>query len=138
MGIDASTLRTYEESLERCSANPEFFARFYEIFLASSPKIAEKFVNTDFARQRKALEASLHMMVLAVKDEQGGLEERLGALAELHSSRKLGIGAEMYDYWLDSLLAAVKEMDPAYSQSVHDAWERVMMIGIGYLLSRYA
>jgi hemoglobin-like flavoprotein len=136
--MDANTLKTYEDSLERCSANPDFFARFYDIFLASSPKVAEKFVNTDFVKQRKALEASLHMMVLAVKDEREGLGERLRDLADYHSSRQLNIGAEMYDYWLDSLLAAVKEMDPEYSQAVHDAWERVMLIGIEYMLSRYA
>jgi len=136
--MDADTAKTYEESLERCSANPRFFDRFYEIFLASSPRIAEKFVNTDFVRQREALNASLHKMVLAVGDGTGPPEKHLAEVAEHHSSRALGIGAEFYDYWLDSLLATVKEMDPQYDQKVHDAWERVMLIGIGFMLSRYA
>jgi hemoglobin-like flavoprotein len=58
-------------------------------------------------------------------------------LAERHSSRQLSIGSELYDLWLDSLLAAVQECDPETSSEVEAAWEAVMMVGIGYLLSRY-
>lgn len=136
--MDAGMISIYEESLKRCSANPRFLERFYEIFLACSPKIAEKFRNTDFARQREALNGSLHAMVLAVRDEPGLLDKHLAGLAERHSSRGFGIGSELYDYWLDSLLAAVKEIDPQYDKKVHDAWERVMLVGIEYMLSRYA
>ena len=136
--MDANILKTYQDSLERCSANPRFYERFYEIFLASSPKIAEKFAHTDFVRQRAALNASLHKMVLAVGDETGPPEKHLTDLAEMHSSRALNIGAEFYDYWLDSLLTTVREIDPEYDQHVHNAWERTMLIGIGFLLSRYA
>lgn len=136
--MDASTVKTYEDSLERCTANPGFLERFYEIFLASSPKVAEKFVNTDFTQQREALQGSLRAMVLAVSDESGPPGRHLGVLAERHSSRHLGVGSELYDYWLDSLLTAVKETDPKYDQQVHDAWERVMLVGIEFMLSRYA
>jgi hemoglobin-like flavoprotein len=136
--MDATTVKIYQDSLGRCAANPRFFERFYEIFQASSPKIAEKFVGTDFVRQREALNASLHKMVLAVSDETGPPEKHLADVAEHHSSRDLNIGAEFYDYWLDSLLATVKEFDPQYDQKVHDAWERIMLIGIGFMLSRYA
>ncbi len=136
--MDANTLKTYQDSLERCSANPHFLERFYEIFLASSPKIAERFAHTDFASQREALKASLHKMVLAVGDETGPPEKHLSDLAEKHSTRALNIGAEFYDYWLDSLLAAVRETDPEYDRNVHNAWERIMLVGIGFMLSRYA
>lgn len=136
--MDEKIIRTYETSLKRCAANPVFFERFYQIFLASSPKVAEKFAKTDFVRQRKALEASLHLMTKAVRDDRAGMDAYLKDLAELHSSRQLKIGSELYDYWLDSLLSAVKELDPEYDTSVQDAWERVMMVGIEYMLSRYA
>jgi hemoglobin-like flavoprotein len=76
-------------------------------------------------------------MVRAAGDGGGGLDEYLGELAERHSSRDLGIGAELYDYWLDSLLEAVKETDPQNSEQVRTSWERVMMVGINYLLSKY-
>jgi hemoglobin-like flavoprotein len=135
--MDPQILKTYEDSLARCSADPRFFERFYEIFLAASPKIAEKFAHTDFEKQRKALAASLHQMQLAVTDGQGGPEQHLAHLAERHSSRDLGIGSEYYDYWLDSLLQAVRESDPKFDDEVLGAWDRVMSAGIAFLLSRY-
>lgn len=137
MQIDERTLRTFSESLGRCNGSPAFVKRFYEIFLASSPKVKEKFAQTDFVRQREALSASLNAMLLAAKDPGGGPERHLHGLAERHSSRQLNIGAELYDLWLDSLLAAVKEFDPISGPEVQEAWEKVMMVGVSYLLSRY-
>jgi hemoglobin-like flavoprotein len=136
MQIDARTLQTFSESLGRCNGSPAFVERFYEIFLASSPKVQEKFAQTDFARQKAALRASLDSMMLAVKDPAGP-QQYLRELAERHSSRQLNIGAELYDLWLDSLLATVKEFDPKNSSEVQDAWEKAMMQGVSYLLSRY-
>ena len=57
--MDDSTLKTFEDSLQRCNSNPNFLDRFYEVFLASSPKVKEKFAQTDFVRQKRALRASL-------------------------------------------------------------------------------
>ena len=137
MQIDEGTLRTFSESLKRCNGSPAFVKRFYEIFLASSPKVKEKFGQTDFVRQREALRASLDAMLLAAKDPQDGPARHLHDLAERHSSRQLNIGAELYDLWLDSLLTAVKEFDPISGPEVQEAWEKVMMVGVSYLLSRY-
>jgi hemoglobin-like flavoprotein len=136
--MEERIIHTYELSLDRCAANPAFFERFYQIFIASSPKVAAKFAQTDFERQMKALEASLHLMIKAVRDDRSGMDAYLKDLADRHSCRDLNIGSEFYDYWLDSLLATVKEFDPAYDESVRDAWERVMLVGIEYMLSRYA
>jgi len=137
MQINERTLETFGDSLHRCNGNPAFVDRFYEIFLASSPKVKEKFAQTDFVRQKAALRASLDAMLLAAKSPQTNPQQYLRDLAERHSSRQLNIGAELYDLWLDSLLAAVKEFDPKNSPEVQEAWEKVMMVGISYLLSRY-
>ncbi len=135
--MDEQVITTFASSLERCTAKPNFEERFYENFLASSPKIAEKFAATDFRRQQVALRASFHTMLLAVTDGESGPEKYLGELAERHSSRQLDIGSELYDYWLDSLLATVRQFDSEYGPEVEDAWEKVMGIGIRYLLKRY-
>jgi hemoglobin-like flavoprotein len=134
--IDERTLQTFSASLGRCNGSPAFVDRFYQIFLASSPKVKEKFAQTDFARQKAALRASLDAMLLAAKDPAGP-QQYLRDLAERHSSRQLNIGAELYDLWLDSLLATVKEFDPVNGPAVQEAWEKVMMLGVSYLLSRY-
>jgi hemoglobin-like flavoprotein len=135
--MDKQTLQRFEESLARCNESPMFLDRFYEIFLSSSPKVQAKFVHTDFVRQKRALRASLHLMLLVADDEEKGPDRYLRDLAVQHSKAQLDVGAELYDLWLDSLLAAVKECDPRHDSAVARAWEDVMMVGIAYLLSHY-
>ena len=135
--MEEKILKTFEDSLARCNANPGFLDRFYEVFLESSPRVKEKFVNTDFVRQKRALKASLHAMLLATGDGKVGLDKYLSGTADRHSRKEMNVGAEFYDYWLDSLLATVKEIDPKHNPEVQDAWEKVMMSGISYLLSKY-
>ena len=135
--MDAAILKAFDESLVRCQAEASFLDRFYEIFLASSPMVKAKFSNTDFVHQKRALRMSLHAMALAAEDEAAGPAKYLASYAEQHGSRGLNIGAEYYDLWLDSLLQTVRETDPECTPEILAAWERVMMVGIGYLLSRY-
>ena len=135
--MDAATLHTFDRSLARLSSIHEFLDRFYERFLESSPKVREKFVDTDFIRQKRALRTSFHLMLLAAEDGNRGPERYLKDLAERHGREQLGIGAEYYDLWLDSLLATVRVCDPEFSPEVEQAWERVMMVGIDYMLSKY-
>jgi len=110
---------------------------FYETFLASSPKVKEKFANTDFERQKRLLHSSFYLILLASEDPENGPERYLSNLAERHSVHDLNIGSDFYDLWLDSLLAVVGECDPEFDDNVEDAWERMMGIGIDYMLRRY-
>lgn len=137
MAVEERFLRACASSLTRCNEGGRFLDRFYEIFLASSPKVAEKFARTDFGRQKRALLASLQAMILAAKEEVLGPEHHLRELARRHGGGNLRIGAELYDLWLDSLLAAVAECDPENTPEVQEAWERVMGVGIRYLLDHY-
>ncbi len=135
--MDEATLDLFSKSLERCSMNPGFLDLFYQTFLTSSPKVQEKFANTDFEKQKRALHGSFHLMLRAAREEGQGPPAFLEDLAKRHGSAQLAVGAEFYDLWLDSLLAAVRACDPAHSPAVELAWEKVMGIGIRYLCSRY-
>ncbi len=135
--MDAGTLREFEASLERCSADPDFLDIFYGNFLGSSPKVRERFAGTDFDRQKRALRASFDTMILAARDEENGAGAYLGPLAEKHGARQLRIGAELYDLWLDSLLKTVKACDPAWTPAVEETWERVLGVGIRYLCEHF-
>lgn len=135
--MDKQALQVFEDSLARCTADRSFFEQFYDTFLTSSPKVQEKFVDTDFTRQRRALRASFHVMLLAAEDEEKGPERYLKELARLHSREELDIGAEYYDLWIDSLLSTIRRVDPEFDAGVEKAWERVMMVGVTYLLSHY-
>jgi hemoglobin-like flavoprotein len=135
--VDQAKLKMFDESLRRCNAREGFLDLFYEIFLSSSPKVQEKFAKTDFVRQKRALRASLHIMLLAAEDEESGPERYLSDLARQHSKRMLDVGAELYDLWLDSLIRTVKECDPEFTPEIETAWEEVMMIGVRHMLSHY-
>jgi len=135
--MDDATLQTFQQSLARCTANPRFLDQFYDTFLASSPKVREKFANTDFLKQKRALHGSFHLMLRAAQNEGSGPPVYLEDLAHRHGARQLAIGAELYDLWLDSLLATVRICDPDGSPDIEKAWEKVMGIGIKYLCSRY-
>ena len=135
--MDPKILETFDRSLGRCYASVGFMDRFYERFLAMSPKVREKFRDTDFVRQKRALGASFHMMLLAAGDGEFGAERYLNSLAKSHSRSELDVGAELYDYWLDGLLATVRECDKHWDHDVEAAWEKVMGVGIQYLVSHY-
>ena len=135
--VEQKTIQVFDRSLTRCNANPGFLDLFYETFLSSSPKVKERFANTDFERQKRLLHASFYLILLASEDPVNGPERYLEHLAARHSARDLNIGAEFYDIWLDSLLAVVKECDPEFDDTVEDAWEQMMGIGIDYMLRRY-
>lgn len=135
--MDDTTLRIFEQSLARCTQRPGFLDLFYENFLGSSPKVREKFKDTDFARQKQALHGSFNLMLRAAQNEGSGPPDYLDELARRHGARQLAIGAELYDNWLDSLLVTVRGTDPGWTAEVERAWEQVMGIGIKYLCSRY-
>ena len=135
--METGTLREFEASLDRCSAEPGFLDLFYDNFLASSPKVKERFAGTDFERQKRALRASFDTMLLAARDEANGPATYLGPLADRHGARQLRIGAELYDLWLDSLLKTVKACDPAWTPAVEETWERVLGVGIRYLCEHF-
>ena len=135
--MDEATLAVFDASLERCNAKSGFLDLFYEKFLASSPKVKEKFSSTDFVRQKSALRESFNLMMLAARDEETGPARHLKDLTARHSRRDLNIGSEFYDLWLDSLLVTVKEWDPEFDPKIEAAWESVMTIGIGYMMANF-
>ncbi len=50
-------------------------------------------------------------------------------LARIHGVRGHQIGPDLYDKWLDSLVATVREIDPQADEMVALAWRIVMAPG---------
>ncbi|MDP6503917.1 MAG: hypothetical protein QF886_09890 [Planctomycetota bacterium] len=135
--MSPETLNQFDDSLSRCHTNPRFLDLFYEKFLSSSEDVREKFKNTDFRTQKRALRASFYLIMLAAEDEENGPEKYLKDLAIVHDAEHLDVGAGLYDLWLDSLLATVAECDPEHNDNVAQIWEDVAMVGVSYLCSNY-
>lgn len=125
----------FNDSLERCSGRPDFLARFYALFLASSETVAKKFEHTDLKKQARLLKTSLYIMMLA----SDGSERlaHLERLARRHSRTELDIGPELYDLWLDCLIRTVGEFDPKFDQDIEKAWRQMLEPGIEFMKRRY-
>ena len=126
----------FDDSLARCLAKHGFLDRFYELFLASSEEVREKFRDTDFARQKKMLADSLSLMTRMSGAPVDELEE-LDRVARRHGRHDLDIGFELYDLWLESLMQTVREFDGHFDRDVDRAWRNVLAEGIRFMQSRH-
>lgn len=125
------------DSLSRCIQSPAFLDRFYDLFMDSSADIRKKFENTDFARQKKMLQDSLFVMLVAAGATGGIARKELVKLAERHSRKQLAIDPAWYDNWLSCLLQAVSENDPEYRPELESAWKESLSESIDVMKSRY-
>jgi hemoglobin-like flavoprotein len=117
-----------ERTLGNFRYNEDFITRFYELFLARSPRIAEMFANTNMSAQRTMLHDSLLYMVEFSRTKV--ISEEIRHLARVHGRSGLDIDPALYDVWLDSLVLAASGMDPAFSPEVELAWRLVLTPGI--------
>ena len=135
--MDPQQIHEARDSLSRCVQNGDFLNSFYEHFMASSEDIKAKFAQTDFERQKKVLQDSLFLMMVAAGTEKGPAHKELEKLAQRHSREHLDIKPEWYVNWLECLMKAVSEHDPKYSPEVEASWRASLADGIEFLKSRY-
>ncbi len=136
MPPDREKIACFDASLARCLTQGAFLSRFYDLFVDSSPEVAEKFKDTDFQRQRRAMGASLYVIVLALEQGEAALLY-LEQIARQHSHADLDIRSEMYDVWRDCLLKSVAEFDPLYSAEIEQAWCEAADFAIEFMRERY-
>ena len=129
-------LAHFNDSLTRCTSDPQFLERFYDLFLASSDEVRHKFSQTDMPKQRRLLQASFHMMMLAAISDPVGTAH-FERLAVLHSQQHLDIPPHLYDLWLDCLMQAVRESDPQCTPETESVWRRMMANGLAFMKVRY-
>lgn len=123
-------LQAFNDSFERCMEDDKFLKRFYRIFLDSSEEVREKFANTNMERQTHMMLISLSRMMSA-----HNRPEALSKIAASHCSSKYNISPHLYEFWLDSLVAAAVETDSQFSAESEAGWRMVMRTGINYIVS---
>lgn len=133
-----SDSETFRASLKRCLADSKFLHEFYELFMASSPEVREKFKDTEFPRQARILADSLYIMAVASESRENAIAwKELDRLAERHSRRGLDIRPELYDSWLECLVKAARKFDADFSSAIEDAWRASLRPGIEHLRAQY-
>ena len=135
--MDRSEIAIFNDSLERCLRGGDFFQQFYEIFLAASPEVREKFSGTDFRKQRRMLQTSFYMLVEFIAVGWPECQAYLERIALAHGKHGRDIAPRLYDLWLNCLLRTVQERDDQYSAEVDAAWRFMMGAGITFLKARY-
>ena len=123
--------QSYARVTEQKPEGKDFFLRFYELFVPASKEIAEKFQHTDMDRQKDMLRESIFYMVDFAATKQAS--DFLYNIAVLHNKKQRDIGPHLYDVWLDSLIATVREYDKAFTQDTELAWRVVLASGIAYM-----
>ena len=124
------------QSLERCEASGDFGASFYRKFLNCSARIAPYFAGTDLERQRGVLRDSVLRMVSSDVSDPA-TREHLEHLGKTHSRGQRGILPELYELWLDSIVEAVREMDPEWNEKLEREWRVRLRPGMQIIMAAF-
>ena len=136
MVANLSDVSRAKESLARCLKDAAFLDRFYDGFLASSPEVRAKLQHMNRSYQIVMLKSSLHIM-MAMTSGGMGQQQAMIDLAEVHSRRARDIKPELYAFWLEAMIDAVRKTDPAFGPEVEQAWRVALQPGIDYMIARY-
>ncbi len=125
-----------EASFARVITDPRFLDRFYEIFAKSHPAIAPMFAATRMPQQKALFRTGLAML-LKFSEGNEFARQTLDRLAERHDRNHLAIEPSLYAYWVDSLMATLKEFDLRWSPELERIWRQTVAQGVEYMKARY-
>ena len=57
--------------------------------------------------------------------------------AETHDSCHLNIKPQLYDIWLTSVIAAAREFDEEWDESIEEAWNKILGYAIKHMIRYY-
>ena len=131
--------KVFKDSLARISGKKidgkSFLSHFYQQFIASSPEISEKFVNTDFNQQTEMLRKSISELVHFYISKK--VSSKLYMIGQSHNKDNLNISPNMYDLWLTTLVSTVATYDDEFSPRVELAWHIILAPGIAFMKYSY-
>ena len=119
-------------SFQRATEAGDVLGRFYELFISSDAEIEERFAHTDLDRQKEHLEISLKAALFSASGDHYARAE-LDRVRSSHGKKHLDIPARLYGLWLESLIRAVSEFDPEFSESMKAHWHSVLQPAIDHL-----
>ena len=126
---------SYERVLRVETGGRGFFDAFYENFTGASAEVRDKFKHTDMDRQKKMLKKSFYSLVVFYATNN--VDDYLIKVAERHNRANIDIRPELYDLWMESLIATVAQYDADFNETVELAWRLVLSTGITYMKFKY-
>ena len=124
----ASYERVFGRGIGLGESADAFFERFYTNFLAQ-PGVEPLFADTDMSRQAQMLRKSFfHLVTFQMLNEPTPELQRLGAV---HAEQDVPV--DMFDVWLEALLATIEEFDPEFCEATQLAWCWALAPGISFV-----
>lgn len=126
-----------QRSYGRCLIHPGFLERFYALFMASHPDVSPLFAHTDFEQQQLSLRRGLGVALFHL----GGsvtVRRTCEHMAQVHSrGGRAPVPPELYPYWVDSLVQAVREHDGEADDALLAVWREAMTRVAGMFAARF-
>lgn len=135
MSYDLFFDESYARVLGKKTSKKDFFAIFYQKFMASSPDIALMFINTNLEKQGQMLKKSFYSLLVFYASNSA--DDYLERIATAHNRSHLNIPPHYYDLWLETLIETVQECDPMFDSNTELAWRLVLSGGITYMKFKY-
>lgn len=92
------------------------------------------FAKTEFPRQHKLLQHALGLLLSYAKTPD---DELLARIAATHSRHTIDVAPALYEHFTRSLVGAIQEHDPNFTEEIEAAWREALRPGIEYMQSRY-
>lgn len=127
-----------QASYGRCLRQKGFISRFYEVLMESHPDIWPMFQRTDFGQQRKALRRGISISISFAAGSPSA-KISMDHMADVHSRiGRAPVEPHYYQYWIDSLIKTISEVDPRFSPQLEKRWREAMQRTIDYFSQVYA
>lgn len=132
----SAAIDAVRSSFGRAMTKRTFMPRFYEIFTHSHPAIPQLFKNTNMEKQFDLLGQSLNMAILFSQNNPIA-KNAIERIRKSHDREHLNINPELYPFWVDSLIAALRESDPQFTPTLEQQWRDVIQIAIDQIKGGY-
>ena len=126
------------QSYGRCIMAPDFYDAFYDTFVKSSDRIAPLFKNTDLARQKQIMRGTITYVIMYAKNPQMTFaSDKLKSVGDVHSRSRINVPPDLYPFWADSLIKAVKTFDKEFTPALEQQWRQTLAPAIELLKTHY-
>ncbi len=129
---DSSFHMSYRRALQTKIEGASFIDSFYSLFLSRSEHAATLFAGIDLIKQKSMILVALALVINPDVVESGPDNELLTGFAIIH--QRLGVGSDLYEIWVNSMLETVKLYDSQYNSEVETAWKVALQVGVEFML----
>jgi hypothetical protein len=130
--VDGKQIHRVQSSFGRALWNMEFLERFYDIFRGSHPAIDTRPAKLGPEARKMLLHDSLISMLMFAEG-QPSAATGLARLQESLAREQITIDHDFCHHWIDSLIAAVRQCDGRFDESLADDWRLVLQPAIDFI-----